>query len=251
MGTDLFEINKRHYVILVDYYSPNFEVLALRSQTTDSVIQALKATFARHGIPMVVFYDNGPCYNSAQFASFATSYGFQHHTFSPRFPQSNGAAEKAVQTAKSLLKKSPYPFLALLSYRTTSLNNGMSPAQLLMGRQLRSTVPTTKIVLQPSTPNIDKLQQDDKRDKLRQSTNYNKRHRACAGEQWYIGGKVWIPDMQSEAIVTATLPYRSYQLRSCSGNIIRRNGRSLQVPHSFNTSLQPTSSNSCIALVLK
>ena len=112
-----------------------------------------------------------------------------------------------------------------------------------MGRQLRSTVPTTKIVLQPSTPNIDKLQQDDKRDKLRQSTNYNKRHRACAGEQWHIGDKVWIPDMQSEATVTATLPYRSYQLRSSSGNIIRRNGRSLRAPLSSHTSSQTTSSN--------
>ena len=111
---------------------------------------------------------------------FCTIYIFrnklQHHTSSRRFPQSNGAAEKAVQTAISLLKKLSDPFLALWSYRTTPLNNGMSPAQLLMGRQLRSTVPTTKIVLQPSTPNIDKLQQDDKRDKLRQSTNYNKCH---------------------------------------------------------------------------
>ena len=236
-------MNNRHYVVVVDYYSRYIEVLELRSQTTDSIIQALKATFARHGIPMVVFSDNGPCYNSAQFTSFAASYGFQHHTSSPRFPQSKGAAEKVVQTAKSLLKKSSDPFLALLSYRTTPLNNGMSPAQLLMGRQLRSTVPTTKIVLQPSTPNIDKLQQDDKCDKLRQSANYNKRYRACAGEQWHIGDKVWIPDMQSEATVTATLPYRSYQLRSSSGNIIRRNGRSLRAPLSSHTSSQTASSN--------
>ena len=87
------------------------------------------------------------------------------------------------------------------------------------------------------------MQQDNKRDKLRQSTNYNNRHRACAGEQWHLGNKVWIPDMQSKATVTATLPYRSYQLRLSSGNIIRRNGRSLRAPLSSHTSSQTASSN--------
>ena len=32
--------------------------------------------------------DNGPQYSSAEFMSFASSYGFQHITNSPKFPQS-------------------------------------------------------------------------------------------------------------------------------------------------------------------
>ena len=58
-----------------------------------------------------------------------------------------------------------------------------------------------------------------------------------------MGDKFWIPDMQSEAIVTATLSYRSYQLHSSSGNIIRRNGRSLRAPLSSHTLSQTASSN--------
>ena len=92
----------------------------------------------------MIVLDNGPCYKSAQFALFAKSYGFQHHISSPKYDLSNSMAERTVQTAKSLLKKATNPYLTLLSYRSTPLDNGYSPAQILMGRQTRSTVPVTK-----------------------------------------------------------------------------------------------------------
>ena len=135
--------------MVVDYYSRYIKLAELRYETTEDVICTLKSIFARHGIPMIVFSDNGPCYKSAKFASFAMSYCFQHHTSSPKYAQSNGMAEKTVQTAKSLLKKATDPYLALLSYRSTPLNNGYLPAQILMCRQIRSTVPVTKASLRP------------------------------------------------------------------------------------------------------
>lgn len=56
----------------------------------------------------------GHVYNSREFKQFAESWGFQHVTWSPHYPQSNGLAEKTVQTAKRILtkakedKKDPY-----------------------------------------------------------------------------------------------------------------------------------------------
>jgi len=65
--------------------------------------------------------DNGPQYDSHEFTAFAKSYPFCHTTSSPHFLQSNGHAERAVQTTKKLLKGAEDPYLALLTYRSTSL----------------------------------------------------------------------------------------------------------------------------------
>ena len=49
-------------------------------------------------------------------ADFTSSNGIQHVTSSPYFPQSNGMAERYVQTAKQLLKQSKDLDTALLNY---------------------------------------------------------------------------------------------------------------------------------------
>jgi hypothetical protein len=125
------------------------------------------------------------------------------------------ASERAVQTAKNILRMADDPQIALLSYRTTPIINGNSPAQLLMGRQLRSNVPTFQLTLQLSTP--DAVQQCDNAIKTRQSSDYNRRHRAKKGRQWVTGDKVWVADQKTTATVTDVLPFRSYQLRTTSG----------------------------------
>ena len=122
-GTDLFELWGKQYLLVVDYLSRYSEISRLESTDSESVILHLKSIFARHGIPETVRSDNGPQFASDAFKKFAQSYGFNHDTSSPKYPQSNGTAERMIQTVKSLLKKSVDPYLALLSYRTTPLKN--------------------------------------------------------------------------------------------------------------------------------
>ena len=55
--------------------------------------------------------------------------------------QSNGEAERAVQTIKQFLRKSDDPHMALMIYRSTPLHNGYSPSELLMNRRIRTTLP--------------------------------------------------------------------------------------------------------------
>ena len=63
---------------------------------------------------------HGPQFSSREFAEFASSYGFEHRTSSPYYPQSNGMVERAVKTVKKLLKQSSDPHLARFQHFTTS-----------------------------------------------------------------------------------------------------------------------------------
>ena len=111
---------------------------------SSSVIVVLNKIFARYGTPEIFHSDNGPQYDSDEFAKFMEFLHICHITSSPYYPQSNGQSDKIVQTVKRRLKHSESPFLALLTYRVTPLPwFNLSPAELLMGRRLRTIVPQT------------------------------------------------------------------------------------------------------------
>ena len=137
-GTDLFEYNGVHYMLCVDYYSKWIEVAKLDNLTSGNIICHLKSQFVRYGIPDELL--SGPQYASSASTDFRKSYGFVHTTSSPHFPQTNGEAEREVQTIKNLLKKAKDPYKGFLNYRNTPLDGiNLSPAQLLMGRRLKTS----------------------------------------------------------------------------------------------------------------
>ena len=101
VGCDLLEFQRRIYVVLIDYYSRYIEIECMPSSVSaGSVIHKMKNIFARWGVPEIVFSDNGPQFQCREFAMFAEEYSFKHETSSPHYPQSNGEAERAVQTAR-------------------------------------------------------------------------------------------------------------------------------------------------------
>ena len=96
VGTDLFQLNGTNFLIIFDYFLRYPEVVKLRGTTSRDVIEILKSTFSRHGIPETVVSDNGPQFSSQEFRDFAKQYEFCHVTSSPLYPQSNGQAERGV-----------------------------------------------------------------------------------------------------------------------------------------------------------
>ncbi|CAC5421137.1 unnamed protein product [Mytilus coruscus] len=162
VGTDIFYWNNNNYLIIVDYYSRYFEIAKLENIRASCVITHMKSVFARHGIPSTVRSDSGSQYVSAEFRQFAESWGFTHTVSSPHYQQSNGLAEKFVQSVKKMLSKSKQdgkdPYIAMLKYRNTPLENLDSPAQLLMNRRLRTTIPTIKNRLKPKCGNLKNTQ---------------------------------------------------------------------------------------------
>ncbi|KAJ8400072.1 hypothetical protein AAFF_G00401110 [Aldrovandia affinis] len=105
VGMDLFTLKNTTYLIMVDYYSDYWEIDELADYTSATVIDCCKTQFSRHGIPHIVFTDNGPPFSGMDFQLFAQEWDFNHETSSPYNSQSNGKAESVVKIAKTLLKK--------------------------------------------------------------------------------------------------------------------------------------------------
>lgn len=137
----------RMFLVIMDAHSKWMEVYPLHSSTAAVTIECLRNCFSRYGLPEMVVSDNGTCFTSRDFQDFMVRNGIQHVTTAPWHPASNGLAERGVQTLKALLKKSAGGSVetklarALFSYRITPQSTtGRSPAELLLGRKLRSTL---------------------------------------------------------------------------------------------------------------
>ncbi|XP_063233061.1 uncharacterized protein K02A2.6-like [Bacillus rossius redtenbacheri] len=148
VAIDIFHFQGKDYLLLVDTYSKYPEFSHLPNLSSTQVIAHCKAVMARHGIPEILYSDNGPQFSSREFKDFSMRWDFKHKTSSPMYPQSNGLAERHIQTIKHMLKKSVADrkdiMLALLEYRNTPIDTTMpSPAQLLFSRRLRGLLPST------------------------------------------------------------------------------------------------------------
>lgn len=145
VGIDLCEHSGTSFLVAYDAYSNYPEVERLVQTSSESVIRKLEMMFARHGIPLEIHTDGGPQFTSSAFRNFARVCDFSHVISSPRFPRANGLAEKGVQVVKRLLKKTKHAreafWVALLNYRLSPQEGGMSPAEMLMGRRLRGRLP--------------------------------------------------------------------------------------------------------------
>uniref|UniRef100_A0A3B3C9Q2 Gypsy retrotransposon integrase-like protein 1 n=1 Tax=Oryzias melastigma TaxID=30732 RepID=A0A3B3C9Q2_ORYME len=229
VAADLFQWNRAMYLLVVDYFSRYIEVANLTSTTAVPVVNKLKAIFARHGVPETLVTDNGPQFSAAEFAAFAKDYDFSHVTTSPHYPQSNGEAERAVKTIKALLKKGEDPHKALMAYRATPLAHGSSPAQLLMGRNIRTPLPVSEEKLQPKWPNLLHFRSKDQDQKQKQASWFNKRHKAQTKQELRAGQQVWVKNTNSPGTVSssANTP-RSYVIDMPSGRF-RRNRSHIRV----------------------
>ena len=176
VAADCFEFEKSDYIVAVDYYSRWIDIAHLPSKSSAEVILKLKSFFSRNGIPLTFVSDNAMQFTSHEFETFAEKYNFVQATSSPRYPQANGAAERAVRTAKEILAQDD-PFLALLTYRATPIPElGASPAELANGRRLRTTLPSLPSALKPRAVQQDKVRALDAKFKARQKAGYDRRH---------------------------------------------------------------------------
>ncbi len=228
VGADIGTNGGKEYLIVCDYYSGYPEVVTLATTTSKAVINAIKSMFARHGVPDVVISDNGPQFGSKEFADFAKDWGFEHQTSSPHYPRSNGLAESAVKTVKQMIKKCQETkqdfHKALLAYRSTPLQNGLSPSQMLMNRRVKTTLPVHPQRLEPE------VQQGVVSDKIQSRLQQKQLHdrKAHSLEPLNPQDRVRVQDFRTglwtvRATVLRKVAPRSYEIEAEGGWILRRN----------------------------
>ena len=155
------------------------------------------------------------------------------NTSSPHLPQSNGEAEATVKIAERIISQSDQ-FTALLNYRATPVvATGSSPAQMLMGRAIRITLPQLSSKLEPGWPDMQKVRTQDKKIKETYSRNFNERHGARVLSELQPGDNVmtklddqkrWSP----ATVIARTEEPHSYIINTKNQGDRRRNRKHIQ-----------------------
>ena len=154
IAVDLLEIQKRgHLLVVVDYYSKWPEIAFLTKTDAGNVIKCMESMFRTHGLPEILRSDNGPPFASREFEGFLEYLSIDHRKGIPYWPQSDGEVERLNKTLLKAIriaqlqgkdwKREVQDFL--FQYRSTPHTvTSLSPAELLMGRKLRDTLPQVK-----------------------------------------------------------------------------------------------------------
>jgi len=235
ISVDLFYYKGNNYLLSMDRYSSWPEIAKLDNLSSENTIMYMKSQFSRYGVPDEVYSDNGPQFASVSFSNFSKEYGFVHKTSSPTYAQSNGHIERAVQTVKNLLKKAKDPYKSIMGYRDTVIE-GMdkSPAQLFLGRRLKTSLPVTAPLLkQPGSAKIVKKRQNMQH---KQKLNFDKRTKEqktlSSGENVMMKRSETKspeqPKWEPATVIQEHESPRSYLVRDRSGQLLRRNRKHLR-----------------------
>ena len=152
--TDYMQYAGQHYLIIVDRFSgwPSVQHCGDSTGSADKLIKMLREFFANHGIPEEISSDGGLTYMAYETQKFLQDYGVHHRVSSVAFPHSNQRAELGCKSIKRMIRENTGPggtlnsdkFLrAVMTYRNTADRDiGLSPAQIIFGRNLRDFMPS-------------------------------------------------------------------------------------------------------------
>lgn len=194
--------NNENFLVVVDAYSKYPEIVKTSSTTSKATIEHLTDIFARFGLPITAVTDNGPQFKSEEFEEFMANAEIEHLTISPYHPNSNGQAERFVQTLKRALEKmshlpSKMALNRFLSYYRMTPNpncpDNASPAEVLLGRKVRTIF--DKLLPPPEIPRDPNTEMEDAYNKkhgaknrsfiAQQSVRFRAQHKR--GNEWTLG----------------------------------------------------------------
>jgi len=152
---DYFQFKGWYYFVAADRLSGWTELQKIKLGTDDSgskgLCKALRRIFVTFGVPVEISSDGGPEFSAKVTKDFLKRWGIHHRMSSAYHPVSNGRAELAVKASKRLLMENigsngelnnDRMIQALLTQRNTpDPGCKLSPAQILLGRNLKDSLP--------------------------------------------------------------------------------------------------------------
>ena len=209
------------FLLMMDAHSKWMEVHSTNSATSTATIELLRKSFATLGLPEVVVSDNATAFTSSEFVEFLKRNGIRHVRTPPYHPASNGLAERAVQTFKEGFKRLQDGSINtrisrfLFKYRLTPHSStGVSPAELMFGRKLRSQLDQ----IRPSLGERARQSQDQQKlnhDKRSRSRSFTQNQQVYAKN--YGPGPKWLPGVVVELEGSVLV-----QVRLADGRMVRR-----------------------------
>ena len=151
--SDYFDLKGKCYLVTIDRFSGWPDVRQAEKGKefgAEGLMRICRDLFATFGVPREMSTDGASQFTSRAFQKFIKNWGISHRLSSAYHAQSNGRAEVGVKMIKRLLRDNTNDngdlntdevMRALLAYRNTPDESGMSPAMILMGRQLRDSLP--------------------------------------------------------------------------------------------------------------
>ena len=144
VGMDLFDADGKKWLVMVDRYLGYAFLKQLHSTTTAKIINTVRDWFMDYGWPDVIRSDGGPQFRQ-EFAEFCKNNSISHELSSPYNPESNGLAESAVKSMKSLVIKCKEDksdlHYAISAWRNMAREDGITPSQAFFGRRQKQNLP--------------------------------------------------------------------------------------------------------------
>ena len=143
---DPFYLDGKNYLAVKCGFTSWIWCYKLKDLSSESVIRIFTDIMDQYGKFARLATDNATCFTSDRFRTWAEGQGINYDTSSPGHPAGNGNSENAVREAKRLLKKVNSNWetfrIALREYNNTPrASDGVSAAELMYGRRLRTELP--------------------------------------------------------------------------------------------------------------
>lgn len=214
---------KKFYLIVVDSYTKWLEVCETSTTSSLNTIECLRSIFATFGLPKFLVSDNASSFSSQEFSEFLHKNRVIHVTSPPYNPSSNGAAENCVKLVKGALVRAltadhesntkQIICRFLLDYRNTvHCTTGVSPANLMFGRALRTKFDLMNPYSQRQLLNKNDIKTKVKTMQIKQKQAYKGRRKS----NYLLGEVVLVKDYRDRSKVTWIKGIVNKQIGKCT-----------------------------------